>query len=693
MNRYKQLLAFIVPYRMRLILGIFCMIAAAMGYLVVPWLIRNVVDGVLQDKDLGLLTLIVIAILVIFLLRGFATYGQNYMMAYVGQRVVIDIRETLFKHLQKLDQAYFDRRKTGVIMSNVTSDVGALQQAIVDNLISFMTEGVTLVGSLVFMFYLDWKLSLLTLIIVPVVLGLTNIFGKKLRSAGHEVQGRTADITAFLQEVISGVRVIRSFARETYEFKRFEQENQNNFDAAMKATKLTAVMGPMVEFAAAIAVVIILWYGGYSVVQGYITAGSLIAFLIYAINLSNPVKRLTQVYGNLQKAMAAGDRVIDILETEPHVKESPTAKALTDVQGTVEFDNVQFAYDEDNLALKGVNLTVKQGQTVAIVGPSGAGKSTIANLLPRFYDVTGGAIRIDGVDVRDVTFTSLRENIGLVPQDTMLFNASVRENILYGRLDATEQEIIEAAKAANAYEFIEKLPNGFDTIVGERGNSLSGGQRQRIAIARAILKNPSILILDEATSALDTESEKIVQEALERLMKNRTALVIAHRLSTIKHADHIVVLQQGCVVEEGTHDELLALNGLYSHLYSVQFARKDKLMYWIYNILLIIYWIGLIPVILYRLAFEEGFYERIKQSAGFMPSTLMKKIEGKRAIWLHAASVGEIVATSPLVKDIKKSFPDAVVVVSVVTATGHAMARRIIPEAEGIIFFPLDLPF
>ena len=459
-------------------------------------------------------------------------------------------------------------------MSNVTSDVGALQQAIVDNLISFMTEGVTLVGSLVFMFYLDWKLSLLTLIIVPVVLGLTNIFGKKLRSAGHEVQGRTADITAFLQEVISGVRVIRSFAREAYEFKRFEQENKNNFDAAMRATKLTAVMGPMVEFAAAIAVVIILWYGGYSVVQGYITAGSLIAFLIYAINLSNPVKRLTQVYGNLQKAMAAGDRVIDILETEPHVKESPTAKVLPHVQGDVQFENVQFAYDEDNLALKGVNLSVKQGQTVAIVGPSGAGKSTIANLLPRFYDVTGGAIRIDGVDVRDVTFTSLRENIGLVPQDTMLFNATVRENILYGRLDATEEEILEAAKAANAYEFIEKLPNGFDTIVGERGNSLSGGQRQRIAIARAILKNPSILILDEATSALDTESEKIVQEALERLMKNRTALVIAHRLSTIKHADHIVVLQQGCVVEEGTHDELLALNGLYSHLYSVQFARK-----------------------------------------------------------------------------------------------------------------------
>ena len=574
MDRYKQLLAFIKPYKMRLALGVVCMIVAALGYLVVPWLIRNVVDGVLQNKDLGLLTLIVIAILIIFLIRGFATYGQNYMMAYVGQRVVIDIRETLFKHLQRLDQAYFDTRKTGVIMSNITSDVGALQQAIVDNLISFMTEGVTLVGSLVFMFYLDWKLSLLTLIIVPVVLGLTNVFGKRLRSAGHEVQGRTADITAFLQEVISGARVIRSFARESFEFKRFEKENKNNFDAAMKATKLTAIMGPMVEFSAAIAVVVILWYGGYSVVQGYITAGSLIAFLIYAINLANPVKRLTQVYGNIQKALAAGDRVIDILETQPHVKELPTAKTMDHVKGEVHFDNVQFSYDAENLALKGVTLHVKPGQTVAIVGPSGAGKSTIANLLPRFYDVTGGSIRIDGMNIREATFTSLRENIGLVPQDTMLFNASVRDNILYGRLDATDEEVLAAAKAANAIEFIEKLPQGFDTMVGERGNSLSGGQRQRIAIARAILKNPSILILDEATSALDTKSEKIVQEALERLMKGRTALVIAHRLSTVQHADHIVVLQQGSVVEEGTHDELLALQGLYSHLYTVQFSAK-----------------------------------------------------------------------------------------------------------------------
>lgn len=574
MGSYKRLVAFIYPYKYRLLFGLFCMVVAAMGYLVVPWLIKNVVDKVLAAKDMYTLNLIIAAILGVFLVRGFATYGQNYTMAYIGQRVIIDIREAVFRHLQRLDQAYFDRRKTGLIMSNLTNDVGALQTAIVDNLISFITEAVTLIGSLVFMFWIDWKLSLLTFIIVPVVLGITNIFGKKLRLAGHDVQGRIADITSLLQEVISGIRVVRSFAREAFELKRFEGENIRNFKAVMKATKLTALLGPMVEFSAAIAVVIILWYGGYSVVNGVITAGALIAFLIYAINLSNPVKRLTQVYSNIQKAMAAGDRIIEILETKPEVVEKADAKELPALEGRVEFKHVDFSYDGEKLALKDVNLLVKPGHTVAIVGPSGAGKTTVANLLPRFYDVTAGELLIDGMNVKDVTMKSLREQIGLVPQDTMLFNATVKDNILYGRLDASDEEVYAAAKAANALEFIEKLPEGMDTVVGERGNSLSGGQRQRIAIARAILKDPKILILDEATSALDTESEKLVQEALERLMRDRTAIVIAHRLSTIKNADHIVVLKQGMVEEAGTHEELLEKNGLYGHLYSVQFANK-----------------------------------------------------------------------------------------------------------------------
>lgn len=574
MGSYRRLLVFVKPYSWRMVFGLICMIVAAAAYLVVPWLIKNVVDEVLQAKDMMMLNLVVAAILLVFLIRGFATYGQTYTMSYIGQRVIIDIREALFKHLQRLDQAYFDRRKTGVIMSNLTNDVGALQTAIVDNLISFITEGVTLIGSLVSMILLDWKLTLVTLVIVPVVLGIINIFGKRLRLAGHDVQGRIADITSLLQETISGIRVVRSFAREAYEVKRFENENQRNFRAVMRATKLTSLLSPMVEFSAAIAVTVILWYGGYSVVTGVISAGSLIAFLIYAINLSNPVKRLSQVYGNIQKAMAAGDRVFAILDTEPEVKEKTNAKPLPEVKGHVEFDHVSFSYDGEKKAITDLSLTVNPGQIVAIVGPSGAGKTTVANLLPRFYDVAEGSLRIDGTDVRDVTFQSLREQIGLVPQDTMLFNATIKDNILYGRLDATDDEVFEAAKAANALEFIDKLPDGMQTLVGERGNSLSGGQRQRIAIARAILKNPKILILDEATSALDTESEKLVQEALERLMKGRTAFVIAHRLSTIKNADRIVVLKQGRIEEFGTHEQLLNRDGLYRHLYSVQFGDK-----------------------------------------------------------------------------------------------------------------------
>ena len=574
-NSYSRLLFFVKPYIKRLIFAVFCMIVAAAAYLVVPWLIKNVVDEVLDDKNMAMLNLIVVGILLIFLIRGFATYGQTYNMSYIGQRIIIDVRESIFKHLQRLSLAYFDRRKTGVIMSNLTNDVAALQTAVVDNLISLITESVTLIGSLVSMLLIDWRLTLVTFVVVPVVFVIINVFGKRLRLAGHDVQGRIADITALLQETISAIRVVKSFAREDFELKRFQRENENNFRAVIGATKLTSLLSPMVEFSAAIAVAVILWYGGYSVIQGSITAGSLIAFLIYAINLSNPVKRLSQVYGSIQKALAAADRVFEILDTKSDVVEAQNAKVLPDIKGNVQFSNVSFSYGDDKMALQGFNLSVRAGESIALVGPSGAGKTTLANLLPRFYDVTDGAIYIDGEDIRNVTFKSLREQIGLVPQETVLFNATVKENILYGRLDATDEEVYEAAKAANVLEFIEKMPDGLDTIVGERGSSLSGGQRQRVAIARAILKNPKILILDEATSALDTESEKLVQEALECLMKGRTAFIIAHRLSTVKNAEQIVVLKHGELVEQGTHDELLSReDGVYSHLYSVQFNSK-----------------------------------------------------------------------------------------------------------------------
>ena len=573
---YKRLLRFILPYKKRLVVAVICMAFSGASNVVVPWLIKDVIDKVLANKDIYTLNLIVIGILALFFARGFFYFGERYLMSYVGQKIVNDIREALYRHLQKLSLSYFDKRKTGNIMSNLTNDVTALQTAIAGNLISFVQEAVILIGSLGSMLLLYWKLTLLTLVIVPLVVFTIRFFGSRLRGAGHRVQGKMADITALLEESVSGIRIIRSFNREEFEIERFMEQNDSNFWALMSTVRLTALLTPFIQFFAAIAVTAIIWYGGMSVIDGEMTAGSLIAFLIYAINLANPVRRISEIYGDIQKSLAAADRVFETLDTEPDVKEKPDAIELPKVQGEICFNHVNFSYDEDHPALIDFNLDVKPGEVVALVGPSGAGKSTVTNLLPRFYDVTDGSITIDGTDIRDVTFSSLRQQIGLVPQETMLFNASIRENILYGRLDATDEEIELAAKAANAEEFILQLPQGYDTLVGDRGNSLYGGQRQRIAIARAILKDPRILILDEATSALDTESEKIVQVALERLMEGRTSIVIAHRLSTIRDADKIVVIDHGRIVEEGTHTGLLNKGGLYAHLHAVQFNEKAE---------------------------------------------------------------------------------------------------------------------
>ena len=573
---YKRLLRFILPYKKRLVVAVICMAFSGASNVVVPWLIKDVIDKVLANKDIYTLNLIVIGILALFFARGFFYFGERYLMSYVGQKIVNDIREALYRHLQKLSLSYFDKRKTGNIMSNLTNDVTALQTAIAGNLISFVQEAVILIGSLGSMLLLYWKLTLLTLVIVPLVVFTIRFFGSRLRGAGHRVQGKMADITALLEESVSGIRIIRSFNREEFEIERFMEQNDSNFWALMSTVRLTALLTPFIQFFAAIAVTAIIWYGGMSVIDGEMTAGSLIAFLIYAINLANPVRRISEIYGDIQKSLAAADRVFETLDTEPDVKEKPDAIELPKVQGEICFNHVNFSYDEDHPALIDFNLDVKPGEVVALVGPSGAGKSTVTNLLPRFYDVTDGSITIDGTDIRDVTFSSLRQQIGLVPQETMLFNASIRENILYGRLDATDEEIELAAKAANAEEFMLQLPQGYDTLVGDRGNSLSGGQHQRIAIARAILKDPRILILDEATSALDTESEKIVQVALERLMEGRTSIVIAHRLSTIRDADKIVVIDHGRIVEEGTHTGLLNKGGLYAHLHAVQFNEKAE---------------------------------------------------------------------------------------------------------------------
>ncbi len=575
MNLYLRILKFIRPYLGRLIAAGFCTVMTAAANLYVPWIVRDVIDKVFQNKDSDLLNLISLGIVVIFFARGIFYYGQSYLMNYVGESIVIDVRGIVYRKLMTLSTHFFDTNKLGTIMSYVTNDVAALQGAMVANSIEIITETSVLIGSVGAMVYLDWKLTLFTFCTFPVVLFFMDFFGKKIRKSGHRIQQATADITSILQETLAATRVVKSFVREPYEIARFDQQNKANFYANMKSAKLMGTLSPVIEFIAALGVTAIIWFGGRSVIGGDITAGSLVAFLVYAINISNPIKRIARVLGSIQKALAAAERVFYIMDLTDTIPQKPDAITLPSVEGNVEFRHVSFAYNKGETILHDVSFSAKPGQAIALVGPSGAGKSTVASLLPRFYDVTEGAIFVDGHDVRDVALASLREQVGIVPQETNLFNDTVYNNILYGRLDATRDEVIAAAKAANADEFIQQLPKGYNTQLGDRGVNISGGQRQRISIARAILKNPRILILDEATSALDTESERIVQEALDRLMVGRTSFVIAHRLSTIQNAAKIIVLDKGSIVEEGTHQQLMAKHGLYAHLHDIQFKENQ----------------------------------------------------------------------------------------------------------------------
>ena len=576
MTDYARLLHYVVPYWRRGVAAIIAMIMGALTTLAVPWIIRNIIDDVLAAKNLVALNWIALGILVLFFLRGVFSYLQGYLMSYIANRVIIDIRNEVYARVQRLSLRFFDTSKTGSLMSRLTNDIGALQTAIVDNFVNIVKESVILIGSLVGMVILHWRLTLLCVIIVPLVSITIKYFGRKLKKSGHMMQERIADVTSHLQETIGGIRVVKSFFREDYEIARFRQINQASFGAAMKAAQQSNQLSPVVEFIAAIAVTAIIWYGGWSVIDGELTAGELIAFLIYAINLANPVRRLSALYGDIQRSMAAGERVFALLDETPDIREKADAIALPVLRGDVVFDAVHFQYEPSKEVLSGISFHAEPGQKIALVGPSGSGKSTIATLIPRFYDVTAGAIKIDGHDVRDVTLASLREQIGIVPQDTALFNTTIEENIRYGRLDATDEEVAAAVRAANAEEFVRQLPQGLQTPIGDRGLVLSGGQRQRIAIARALLKDPRILILDEATSALDTESEQLVQAALERLMIGRTAFIIAHRLTTIQDADHILVIDRGRIVESGTHQSLLALHGMYYNLYTLRLQGDEK---------------------------------------------------------------------------------------------------------------------
>ncbi len=566
---------FVKPYRMKLILAMICMVSVAICTAGSAWLVQPAMDKIFIDKSTRMLFIIPLLIVGLYLLKGVFFYGQSYLMNYVGQRIVADLREKLYHHLQYLSLSFFTKTPTGILISRLTNDVALIQGAVSSALTSILRDSFTIIALTGVIFYQDWKLACIAAIILPLA-GIPIVkFGKKLRKFSIKGQVRMGFITSLLQETISGNRIVKAFTMEDYESRRFAAENDQYFKIIMKRQKIRALSSPVVETLGAVLMAGIVLIGGYAVIKGTSTPGTFGSFLAALALLYKPFKSLSMVNDVVQGGLAAGSRVFELLDITPDIRDTNGAIPLDGISDGISFEQVSFKY-EDEMVLKDIDLEVKVGKVVALVGMSGAGKTTLVNLIPRFYDIDKGRITIDGRDIRTFTLKSLREHIGIVTQQTILFNDTVRNNIAYGDITRSEGEIVEAAKAANAHGFIEKLPLGYDTVIGERGVKLSGGEQQRISIARALLKNPPILILDEATSSLDSESELQVQIALERLMANRTVFLIAHRLSTIKNADHIVVIDNGRIVEEGTHDELLAMNQIYKRLHQMQFRDDGK---------------------------------------------------------------------------------------------------------------------
>jgi subfamily B ATP-binding cassette protein MsbA len=571
---YQRLLGYVRPYRGRLMIAAVALVAGTLLGLLMPLVVRTVIDVVFVERNLALLNRFTAVLALIFLGQALFSFVNRYQSAYIGERVVADLRQQLYRHLVTLSLRFFADRRTGELVSRVINDVTTLQAAVTDNLITLLQQSLTLVGGVIFLFWLDWRLTSVILAGIPVVTLTMVYLGRKIRRAATEVQDRLAEAAAVVDESIGGIRIVKSFAREAYEAARFANSIEATFQAAMQRVKISAILAPTIGFMAFMSLTITLWFGGYEVIQGYLSPGELVAFLIYTLLVAGPIAAFSGLYSQFQSALGATERLFELLDLQADIADAPNAQSLPTIVGRVCFEEVSFEYDSSLPVLRQVSLTAAPGQVMALVGPSGAGKTTLVNLLSRFYDVSAGRITIDGHDIRHVTSLSLRQQIGIVPQETALFSDTIRENIRYGNLDATQAEIEVAAQAANAHEFITKLPQGYDTRVGERGIKLSGGQRQRVAIARAILKNPRILILDEATSSLDSESEQFVQEALERLMKGRTTFVIAHRLSTIINADWIVVMEHGRIVEQGRHSTLVGRkDGLYHKLHAMQFRE------------------------------------------------------------------------------------------------------------------------
>jgi subfamily B ATP-binding cassette protein MsbA len=570
MKYIRRLLKLLNPYRAPLLAGSFFLILYSVTNLAIPLFIKELVDVVMVQKNLEKLNMIAGGIAILFILQMLFSTINNYLFNITEKRIITDFRKTLFRHIQTLSMSFFVKRRTGEVMSRMTNDVSTVEGMVTDLPAMALQQSIRLVGGIVIIIYMNWKLTFLILALAPILVIFARIFGRKLKKLSREIQDKLATSTTILEENLTCFQVVKSFVREKLEDQRFSHAVEESFETSKKRIVIASFFGPGIGFIAFLTALILLWYGGREVIAGAISPGELIAFILYATIIAGPMGSIARLYTKIQEGIGASTRIFEILDTKGDIQDIPNAIDMPEIVGKIEIKNINFHYREDQKVLKDISFSAKPGEMIALVGPSGAGKSTLTHLLHRFYDPISGEILVDDIPIKDVKLASYLKQVGFVPQETLLFGGTIEENIRYARPDSNHQEIEDAARTANAHNFIMQCPDGYQTVVGEKGIRLSAGQRQRIAIARAILKNPHILILDEATSALDNESEMLIQEALERLMKGKTSLVIAHRLSTIHNADKIIVMEKGSIVETGTHKELMDAEGLYQKLYTLK---------------------------------------------------------------------------------------------------------------------------
>ena len=570
MKEFRKILKYARPYTKSLVFAFICLTLTSLVNLVLPLIVRNMINAVVILKDSQILDGLAWDLFFIIILQAVFAVTHNYVFGFVGHRMTTDFRIEFFSHIQSLSLRFFQERRVGEILSRMNNDISVIQNALVSIPVALLRQSITLIGAMAIILYLNWKLTGLILLILPPLMIFARVFGKRLRLFSEKLQDQVAQAVVVLEEVASSIKIVKSFTRENYERERFKKEIETAFERAVDKLKISSFFGPFILGLTFMVSAVLIWYGGYQVMSGVTTPGELAAFFLYALIVAGPIGTFVRLYTQIQEASGAIRRVYEILDTAPAIDNPENPIFLENITGRIQFENVSFGYRQEFDILHNISFDVRPGQTIALVGPSGAGKSTVIKLLHRFFDASQGSIRLDEHDIRSLDRKSFLNQIALVPQETLLFGGTVKENILYGKLDATDQELEDAAKKANAHDFIEDLENGYETIVGEKGAKLSGGERQRIAIARAILKNPKILVLDEATSSLDNCSEALIQEAVEKLMEGRTTFIVAHRLSTIHKADQIIVLEKGRVVETGQHEELMNNKNLYYNLYKLK---------------------------------------------------------------------------------------------------------------------------